>query len=345
MYINSTILTSLYQRVGWRQPTYSGAPVLDSANKVTNSGKYFQDIHSLVKVPYIYDCQDDNAITIGNFNTMLQDFQKSSILKIVNSVFQMPDIVQNDILYSHENIFTNVLTNGADFVGYEFDMCKRKDFGLVINQLISEFSVSESVTFYLYHSSQKTAIDSETITVQANSTKVDTVDWIMNYATYKGGKYYVGYFRSGLTTQAINRNWDSAIVSNEFDGVEIKPIKISGVSGVELPNIDGITYESDTYGLNFDITIEHDYTDVICRNARQFDVAVQLQLASDVIELIATSRRTTLDEHIGKAAVAELNATPEQFHGGGIKARLEKEIKRLNDIFFKKVKIKTLTLS
>lgn len=348
MFDAARVNTALYQRLGWRQPTKTGLPTLDADNKVTNSGRYFQDFHSLVTVENIWDCQLDSEISDSEFNTLLDSFQKAAIQKVIANVFQQDDVIENHVLFPYENVWTNTLTNEGDFVGYEFQVAKDKDISVVINSLIAEFDAEEAIIFYLFHSSQQTAIDSQEITTTTNSSKETNVTWNLEASKYQGGTYYIGYLTTGLTAQAVNREYDLANVQSGYKCVGIQPIKVSGWTSASLFDIEDIEYEGDTYGLNFDISSLRNFTNIIEQNKQIFDEAIGWQMAVDVLELIASSVRENRVERITKSfAFDELNRVPnaENNYSYSIKKRLEKELDKVKHTLFGKAKIKTFTIT
>jgi len=345
MYKASTIQTGLTGRLGWRDATASGYPTMTGDNTTANSGLYFQDFHNLVTIPNIYNCQQDRDISDANFNTYLLNLQKAVINDVCNLVFNgKNDLVQNTLLYPYENSVNDTIENSGDFVGFEIfpEACKTQS--LVINQILTQFDSVDSVTIYLFHSSQQAAVKSETITTQALSAKLTRVtDWFCDWTTYKGGKWYLGYLTNGLTAKALNRDYDLANVKREIYGNCIRPIKVPGHTATTLPDIELVDYESETWGLNLDVSVKRDFTDAILMNPQMFDNAIGLRMAYKVLELIATTTRSNNDERILTAALGELNATEQQFSGGGIKNRYEKEIEKLSKNFLPKTKIKTFT--
>jgi len=354
----STITGSggLYQRLGWRVPTKVGyTDLVDAANKVSNSGLYFQSYHPFVTIENIKSCQPDASITTLNFNAYLLNLQKDVILKVINAVFKgRDDVLEEGILYDHENVITKTIDNGTDFVGYEITLAKLADIVAKINTLIGEFDGVATFTIYLYHSSQQTALKTQEIITVANSAKlqIPTSEWALLYdtSTYKGGKFYVGYYQADLgSVKALNRNWSNASVQNRMSHLGMLPIKVTP-NGVSLFDLAAVQYTGDTYGLNFDISVHRDFTQTVLDNKQLFDDVIGLGMAVEVLNLIYCSGRSNLAERVAKEFVAtaynELYGSPdieEIAKSKGVIKELYIEIRRIKKALFGKDKIKTVT--
>jgi len=343
---------ALYQRVGWRQPTQTDYDILSAANLVTNSGLIFQDFNPLVTVENLHNCQVDKDVSDVNFNTWLVNFQKAAINKIVNACVNREDLIENAALFPFENVKTDKLDNNGDFVGYEIELAKRKDIAVVLNQIITEFDADEAITIYLFHSSQQTALTTYSITTSANNAKFTTAGTVLYFenlaSQYVGGKFYLGYLTTGMTAKALNRTWNSSNVRNKFTDFSIKPIKVPGHTDSTLFDVDDVSYESDTYGINLDISTYQEYSDIVTQNKILFDRAIGLQVACDTLAQIILSARTNrIKREVGDAAFNELNGA---YTGEGIPLsvgllkQLNKEIERITKILFPKNNLKTYTL-
>jgi len=347
VYNKTKILTAtsgLLREIGWRQPTLAGQPTIDSDNLTANSSAYFEDAHGLVSIPNLYACQDDPDITAAEFNTLLDNLQSTSIVEFLDKVFSKSDLKENRILFPYENVVDNTLTNGGDTVGFEFCPSKRKDIAIRVNQIIATFNGAQEVRVNLFHSSQNASIASKSITTVANSdVSADLTTWIFENTTYKGGKYYICYVTSGLTYSAINREWDMASIQSRYNYVGIQPFKVLGYTSSTLWDLDNMEYTSDTYGLNFDISSHEDYTDLILRNKGNFIKGIQLQNAVKVLEIISTSTQTNEKERMAKLAYFALNGDFEN-NVAGLYTKLNREVEKLQGIFYEKTKIKSTTI-
>lgn len=322
--------------VGWKSSTVSGMPTLTVANTATSSGMMFNDFSPLVTVQNVYRVQEDSAITDANFNTFLTDLTNAAFYKVLNSVFQEDDFIENKVVYPYEYRWTELLTNDTSFVGFEITPANRKELSLTLNRVFTSFDAVDSLKLLLFHSSKKTPIQTKTITL-AQLTETDTsLDWNLSGFDYSGGKFYVGYLRSALTAKAVNRNWDKANVKSCFNMLKIEPIIVPGHNTETLFDVDLIEYEDETFGLNFDISSWKDYTNIVVRNKNKFVNAFGLQVAADVLDLIIKGTRSNrIERELEARAFSELEGfinenLPRTI---GIAAKLKQEIERLRKTF------------
>ena len=322
--------------VGWRASTISGVPTLTAPNTASSSGMYYNDFSSLVTVQNVYKVQEDGAISDANFNTFLTNLTNAAFIKVINAVFQDDDFIENRVLFPYENVWTETIDNGTDFVGYEITPANRRDLSIKINSVFTSFDSADTVKLMLFHSSKKAPIQSKEITV-AELTDTDTVlGWDLSNFSYSGGKFYIGYLTSGLTAKAVNRDWNSSNTASCFNMFKINPVKVSGWDAETLFDVDDVDNESDTYGLNFDITSWKDYTNIILRNKSKFVDALGLQVAADVLSLILRNTQSNnIERQLKNEAFVELEGfiNADLPRTIGIAGKLKSEIERLRKNF------------
>ncbi len=333
--------------VGWRSSTISGMPTLTAASQLSSSGMYYNDFSSLVTVQNLYRCQEDSAITDSNFNTFLTNLSDAAFVKILNAVFQDEDFIENKVLFPYENVWTKLLDNDTSFVGYEITPANRKELTITLNNVFTSFDSAGSVKLLLFHSSRKAPIQTKTITVESLSETNTALNWDLANFNYSGGKFYVGYLRSGLTGKAVNRDWNSANVRNCFNMFGIHPVIVAGHNSETLFDVDLIEYEDETYGLNFDFTSWKDYTNIILRNKNKFTNAIGLQVAADTLDLIVKATRSNrIERELEARAFSELEGfiNPDLPRTIGIAKKLSDEIARLQKSFIETPQIQRGTL-
>jgi hypothetical protein len=307
----------------------------------------YQDFSSLVTVQNVWKVQEDAAISEADFNTFLTNLTNAAFVKVLNAVFQDQDYLENRVLYPFENVWTNTLDNDTSFVGYEIKPANRRDLIIALNNVFTSFTASDTVKLLLFHSSKNALIDSKEITVEELTDTDTALSWDLSNFTYSGGKFYVGYLRSGLTAKAVTREWDSANVKSCYNMFRIEPIQVSGWDAETLFDVDDVDYTSDTYGLNFDITSWKDYTNIILRNKAKFVNCLGLQVAADVLDLILKS---TASDGIERSLKSSAFTALEGFINEdlprtvGITAKLKDEIARIKKTFVEVSQIRRGTL-
>ena len=340
------VLAALVSRLGWRD-----SAILDTANATANSGRYFNDFHALVTVKNVRDNIEDKDLTDETFNTFLTKLQKSIIMRCLNSVFREPEYIEQAILFERDGRQqTQLIPNTGQVVGWTFEILE--DFGMTTKVENVILAFNEDVTFHLfcYLDGQKTPIWSKSVSAVANKRTIVEIDNLfLSYGEQKHNKFFICYFQDDLgTAKAIQ---DSSIEFEDTNCFEAEPFIALATNDEEL---DQTTYSETTvpYGLNFEVSVFRDHTQQILRKANLFDEAVGLQMAVNVIELISLSTRSNKTERITKEAADKLfnelnQAFPTQDFPffPGLKSQLSKEVKRLNDAFFKKSKSVNINLS
>ena len=336
MYQIDQVQTGLFGLVGWRQDTVADIPTIDSANLATSSGMFFQDFASLVTVQNIFKCQEDAEISDAEFNTLLTNLSTASIVKVINAVYSSDDFIENKVLYPYEKDWINTIENTTSFVGFEISCPIRKDLLWTINKIITSFDSADTVKILLFSSNKNAPLQSKEISVEELTDTETDLDWDLSKFDNAGGKFYIGYLRSGLTAKAIDREFESANVQACFNTLRIRPIIITDWDDETLFDVNNIENVSETYGLNFDITAWKDYTNVIVKNKNKFTNAIGYQVAADVLDLILNATRSNRIQRLKEGHVLfELEGVLGENlpRTVGIIQKLDAEIKELRKNF------------
>lgn len=333
MYNISTIKTNLSGVVGWRQPLQTDFAIVDAPNLISSSGLIFQGFHSLVTIENLQNAVPE-SLSDADFNTFILNMQKDAIAKVVQSVFQKKKpqtkaLLDKLRLFDQANVMDDPITNSGFWVGYEINLNKNNNIKVVIDAIGSEFDgVKAGLTIYLFHSSQKTAIKTFSLdTIEDDSKFDDLTDFDLDYLTYTGGTYYIGYKQDDLgVVQALNRGFDISDQANKPKNFTIRPIRIENYVGIELFDIDNIDITSETHGLNFEFTTTVDLTNLISDQKQIFANLIGIQMAADVLEKLYNSTRTNaIKKETRDLALFELKGTDEN-RKTGLLFKLEKAI-------------------
>lgn len=299
MYDIPTIKLNLAGVVGWRQPQETEFAILDASNLASSSGLIFQGVHRLVTVKNLKNALPQ--LSDSQFNDEILDMQKDAIQKIVQSVFQLKKprtkaLLDKLRLYDNANVKDDFIENVADrWVGYEIDLAKNNNLKVVIDALGSEFdAIKAGLDIKLFHSSQKAAIKTFSLTTLEDDSKFDDLtDFVMDYLTFVGGTYYIGYEMNDLgNVRALNRTFDVSEQPNKPKHFQIRPIRVSNYVGPDLFDIDDIEIASETHGLNFEFTTTVDITNLISDQKQTFADLISKQMAINVLQTIINSTRT-----------------------------------------------------
>lgn len=343
-------INNLYGLVGFRTSTESDYGILDADNEGSTSGLYVQDVCPLISIRNIKNTIQDRSISDADFNTLLKNWQKSAIQDLCNEILIDYDFfIENRVLFNYESKFEDKITNGTKFVGFEINPVKRKDIGIIINTIFLRFDGEATFNIYLFHSSQKEPILTKEVTTETNNeVSVSVSDFILRYADYPGGKYYIGYLLSDIgAVQAIARDYNLSDVQTNYNMFSIRAIKVEDHNTNTLFNVEDVEYTSENWGLNFDISSIYDYTDVIVENKDRMAVAVQYLVAEKALKQIAYSQRENRDKRLSQSAYLELKGnaqTEEMPFNLGLEKRTRNEIKKLKKTLFKEQKIQKLCI-
>jgi len=335
------VISALVTRVGWQQPTQGNYAILTGDNLESLSGLYFNSYHPAVSVKNIKETIEDEEIADDDFNTYLLDLQKACIGRVLNGIFNKDEVIESLFLFNRRNerqLKTH--ENEGKFVYRRVCLANDSSYSVVVNSLSLLFDGAKTFNIYCFQTSAGVLWTKSVTVVAGKETIVNVNDLILSVsaANYKGGDFLIGYFQDDLgAVKAIN-----------YGSGENNCAAIFGHSGGEAVTTGAATYDNQTtvvtnrdYGLNIELTSVRDFTQIICRNAAQFDEAVGLQMACNVIESIIHSTRSNSTERLSKdnlqALFTELNqdmpvdGAP---YSAGFKNRLKREIQKLNKNFF-----------
>jgi hypothetical protein len=343
------VLAALVGRLGWMQPEAAGSPVIDPTNLTSISGRYFNDgsFHSLVTVENIKACMEEIGATDVNLNSYLTTLQRSIALRCLNAVFEGPEIVEEVKLFERYGYNDQAISDTGSFVGYEINVANQKDAATQLDNVIGYFTKATPVRLYLFKDGVKDPIWTDQFTPDAGWTQKDfpVSDIVLNT-----GRYWFGYFQDDLIddNQGI---WEQASCWNRT--------LLFGASSVLIPangneiDRENRTYPGQTYGLNLELSSFRDHTSQIVRKANMFDELIGLQMASVICEMVIYATRingkhTILKDQVEKVGLQyELNgAVPisETPRITGLRQRIEREAKKVKELFYPKPKAQSVSL-
>lgn len=342
------VLPAMRKRLGWKQPTLAGSPVLDEDNLQSESGRFFgQSFHALCSVNVIKSNQEDPEISDVDFNTFLKVLKDDMITRSLNEVFRSTELLEQVLLYTRFGYNDIPIVNGEQFVGYVINIAN--DPGISTQIKFATLYFTENVTFnlYLYEDGVKDPIRIFPVTAEAwqrtmiefDGTDEDTPEIVFKFV--RGRRYYFGYYQSELgTAQAIREQIDCWATMLCFEAYPLSAPATQDGFGFnhnyrQFPFLPG--------GINLEIITFRDHTERIIRKANLFDEVIGLQMAAFTLELVNNSMRTNRDqrqsEQQSQQTFVELNqaypsrevpVTP------GLKSRIDAELKKMKQTFFPK---------
>lgn len=342
------VMNALFGRVGWRQPTEAGKNVLNGYNTASASGRYFQSFHALVSPTLIRDVQENRGMTDLQFNDLLIDLQKDCILATLNTVFNKPQLIENKLLFETDDADgLQLVNNQGNFVGVKIRPTRQEVFSAQIKSVQLYFDSAVTFNLYLFHSSKKSPVKTQSVTAVAEElTTVTLTGFFLDNRL--SGEYYLGYFQDDLgSAKAIHLD----DYPNSFTILHTDFIETPKITGQTNFKRDGIGENRYNYGLNMQIAVFRDYTRMVEDQAHLFDEAIGLQMAVRVLEMYQNSVRSNRTERITADHATQIQTdlnvegpTDEMPVMPGLKSRLRKEFDRLNENFFPRTKAKIVNV-
>ena len=334
--INPTILTTkLAGIVGFRNSYNPKYAIIDNANQASRSGLYIND-NPFVKLESIKDSQDYAEILDADFNNFLRGKINTSIVNVANAVFNQPDYIDRQVLYKYalnkfsqnqtantspagNYVNTYVIPNG--FNCYWFMVNENKNIAFKISRVLLEFNGTGNITLYLYNTSDVSKpLQTKQITITSPYQEVE-LDWICDNTGqgYKGD-YYIGYFQSECdpSLQPFQRLYRAGMVLSTIDQLSIYRYNFAQFTDkTKSFDLIGFTPYNLYNGVNPDITVYEDYTDLIVQNEKLFARAIQLDCQISLLSESIASIRSNRNERISGAYTAQIMAQIEGESGEG----------------------------
>jgi len=338
------IQDALYKLVGLRQPFSPDLPVLDADNLTSRSG-YIVNDNPLVKLDYLKDSQDFVDISDTQFNTLLRNMQRDSISSIANVVFNDADYIDRNLLFKNamNKVDVSVLPDG--FVGWRIEVDDKKNVAFEITRILLNFQGTGDFKLLLFNTSKDIPLFEKVITISSTHQEVQLNFVIDNSAdTYKG-EYYLGYLTAGLTIQPFDREFENADIKSNITHLHFERIEVVGHNTETLWDIDDNDGLSDDIGLNPDITVYEDFTDLIVQNEKLFAEAINLDFQISFLSTYTSSLRSNRNERkamdLINRVLLEINGQFGERRIIGLKDQLfrsitqiKEEVKKLKEGYF-----------
>jgi hypothetical protein len=330
------VISALFGRVGWLQTP--GAPVLNTSNLFSKSGRYFNDgsFHSLVTLSNLKQVMELNGATDFEFNAYLEALHRGVILRLLSATFGVPEFISQDMTFTRFDSSDKQIQNTGAFTGIRIFRPSSLNYAIQIDKVELYFNEAKTFMLYLYEDTNPTPIWSTSVTSVANSrTTVSIPDLVLNNT--HGRILYLGYNQDQLGTCKAISETDIETIGNRMYGIEF----FKCIPG----NFSEVNYTGDTTGLNAQLTVFKDHTASITTKAGLFDNAIGLQMAAQLVEQILFTKRSNSDERIlgdtagqmlGSMAldgVAPITDGPQSY---GLRKQISADLVRMRESFFPK---------
>jgi hypothetical protein len=251
------------------------------------------------------------------FGEWLETKVNAYIGTFVNRVFseKIGAKVQKNVLADRQ-IFggmgrpTQKIVKDGRFVGFSFNDKGNKNLSFRINRIGIQADTAQTLTMYLYHSSQDAPLQTFAFTF-TNALSFQwlnlaaPIDMYYSNSVYDSGTFYLGYYEDDLNGQVIEKrhNYEKGCTScasrtdyilqdSYNDYVELYPIRVdnSDLNGTNLFNTDNIKRVNMTNnGINLNISVSCDLTDLLCRHSQSFAYPLQKWIAFELVRYMANS--------------------------------------------------------
>ena len=287
MFDKTKIETALFGVVGLNQPYDPQYAILEPDLIVSDSG-YFVDELPFINVQSIKQSENYKDISDVEFNETLRRSQKSAISTVANQVFKEPSFIDKQWMYGNAMNKVNTENIPDGFVGFKILVTKENDVAFKITRVALDFSlegqISEGIEIMLFNSAKSDPIFSTGIIVDSEH-KVVELNWAVdNTDNYYKGEFYLGYVKTNsMVMKPYSRDYGCSNILSNIKYIHTEPIKVAGHSTntlFDLTTIDGL---SEATGMNFDLTVYNDYSDLIMENQFLFAKAIQLQWGVNIL--------------------------------------------------------------
>ena len=343
---NKNKIDTIYGIVGLRGSDNPAYQILDVENSLSTSG-YFVDDNPYCKIELYKDNQDYADISDLDFNTNLRELQQSAISSVCGAVFNESDYIDRQVLYRYAQNKTETETLPSGFIGYKITPNNTKSLAFSITRDILSFNGTGDVELMIFNSAKKEVVFSQIVSIVSDHQVVE-LDWTLDDTDglYKG-EYYYGYNTENLTVQPFKRDYNNSNVESIISDLYIENIFVKNHNTNTLFDLTATEGNSLATGLNPDITVYEDYTDLILNNKRLFARSILLDMQIKMIGFNLASLRSNKTSRIGEANTVRMLQEIEGQGGEGVVKiaglrpmllgeikRLSKEIQSLKDGYF-----------
>lgn len=362
------ITKALLNVVGWQdEKAYSAADIdLNPALTTSETGLYFQQAHALITLRTLqaiapdFQCLTSEAKSEA-FSAWLKAKTEASIAKAIMTFCDSKQankvnksLIESKILFDGTGRIVDTVDNTESMVGMELVTLRAKGVTTRINKIGLQFTKPGSYKLYLFHSSCEEPIKTFTF----EKTKANSLEWfvpeeplLLPYitdGTDAGGSWYLCYKQSELPedSKAIFKEYDwskgpctvcSRIQIELYKAwsrfLEVHPFKTDESDTLWDVATNLYTYDNN-YGINLDISVSCDITDLIIEQRHAFKSVIQLQLATDIMRELAYNPNVRTNRTVLNASRAEilyeLDGDSRALHKSGLTYRLEQAYKAID---------------
>lgn len=270
----------------------------------------------------------------------------TSVIKLFSQLFtqkKLSEVAKTLLgqvsIYEGVGNITGRITKVGRMVGYKITV-KHPDTAATLSHIGLQLdTVQADVKVYLYHSSSNvpvkifTIIHTKSIQFEWHEIAKEVLNY-MNDTISAGGAYYLTYYQNEMTGEAIKKDYsfgsrgscsscseqiiNQRLFNNWSKYISIEPFYINSDDvnvDRSIWNHDREIYADDTtWGLNLQLSIQCDVSDLVCRNKNVLADALSKQIVVDLLTAMTYSLRDNQKKEriAGLAAIALDNSDNHQ---------------------------------
>lgn len=286
-------------------------------SQASTSGLYLNDVE-LFDIKFFVDNLSTDQSDPNVFFSGLAQLEDSANINTVNSVFTKPSYIDRQVMFKNAYESNNFLPNLEEqhSYGYEIEVSSKKNVAFTLNRVIIEARGVGEFFIVLYASGSEIALKRKSVTFPTDHNLPFSVDlnWVVNNAMettspllsdvlpYKG-KYFVGVqLTEGCVFTPRSRDYERGEIQSFISELCVDTVVSEG-----FPSEWSKSESYDTHnGLNFDVTVNYDYTDLAVNNKFMFAKAVQLNWAMSILRMAMNTTRSNRNQRISTELYSQI---------------------------------------
>lgn len=321
--------------IGWKQHFNPADISINPALTTSQSGEYYQEKHSALRLDYIQTTLSQDQ----DLSLYLEEAVKSGINGMFNDLIQHRQVdqygktlLEQAQLLNKLSFAGNKIINLSRFVGVQIKLRDVTGLQAVINEIGLQLDGADTVTMYLFHTSQEEPIQTFEVTTTNSSVKWSKVDIELNSheaEKYHAGAFVLGYYQDDLTASAVNYsnfNWtvgECASCGTNYHQVwqsirkhfYVFPLYVAfgNYTKGKMFDIQNAFFAEDkSWGLNFKFSVNCDLTEFFIQNRNAFKNLLSTKVAHLILKDMRFSQETNyVQESLRQMVIREVEGDKE----------------------------------
>tara|TARA_R110000764_G_scaffold72464_4_gene148645 strand:+ start:2012 stop:3091 length:1080 start_codon:yes stop_codon:yes gene_type:complete len=313
MFDKTKVETGLSGLVGYRPSLDPSFFTLNTVNLQSDSGYYVND-NPFAEIEAYKDTVNYANIDEASFNTKLSQLTSSATTSVCNAVFEdkdNPSFVDRQMQFKNATNKVNLETLPIGFVGEKICIDKKNSLAVEITRIQLDFSGTGDLTLYLYNTNSIEPIKTQVVTIASDHQEI-VLNWRLdNTDGINGGDWYVGYYTSGLAVTPYKRDYSNSSYESNITFVDLEKTEVINHLGPNIWDLNLDAGMSETTGMNLDISVYYDYTDLIIQNKFLFADAINLEAAIKMLNQFKGSFRSNKNQRMSSASLIDIETAIE----------------------------------